>query len=66
MSLVVADFLLCGWPIVGTDFSELVHVPGGTNLGWSKLNVTVLIGQTHMQSLQSMCNTYSVLVVNVV
>ena len=47
MSLVVTDFLfLCGWPIVGTNFSEWVQIfkknslRGEPVLGGSKLNVT--------------------------
>ena len=32
-SLVVTDFLSCGWPVVGTNFSEWFQkfIPGGTN-----------------------------------
>ena len=46
MSLVVIDFLSCGWPIVGTNFSESVQIFqknafwGEPILGGSKLNVT--------------------------
>ena len=38
-SLVVTDFLSCGWPIVETKFSEWVEifVPGGTNFRGSKI-----------------------------
>ena len=45
MSLVVTDFLSCGWPIVGTNFSEWVQIfqknlfRGGLILGGSKLNM---------------------------
>ena len=46
MFLVVTDFLLCGWLIVGTNFSEWVRKirsRGEPILGGSKLNETVLI-----------------------
>ena len=47
MSLVVTGFVLCGWPIVGTNFSEWVQIFQKNVfweepiLGGSKLNVTV-------------------------
>ena len=47
MSLVVTDFALCGWPIVGTNFSEWVQIfqknvfREEPILGGSKLNVTI-------------------------
>ena len=47
MSLVVTGFVSCGWPIVGTNFSEWVQIfqkkvfREEPILGGSKLNVTV-------------------------
>ena len=47
MSLVVTGFVSCGWPIVGTNFSEWVQTfqknvfQEEPILGGSKLNVTV-------------------------
>ena len=47
MSLVVTDFLSCGWPVVGTNFSAWVQIfqknsfRGEPILGGSKLNVTL-------------------------
>ena len=47
--IVVTDFLLCGWPIMGTNFREWVQTFqqnsfwGEPNLGGSKLNVTATL-----------------------
>ena len=47
MSLVVTGFVSCGWPIVGTNFSEWVQIfqknvfQEEPILGGSKLNVIV-------------------------
>ena len=45
MSLVVTGFVSCGWPIVGTNFSEWIQIKNVFReepiLGESKLNVTV-------------------------
>ena len=47
MSLVVTGFVSCGWPIVGTNFSEWVQIfqknvfQEEPILGGSKLNMTV-------------------------
>ena len=54
MSLVVTGFVSCGWPIVGTNFSEWVQkmlfreepISGG-----SKLNVTVQLVPLYILSL---------------
>ena len=40
MSLLVTGFVSCGWPIVGTNFSENISekcVPGGTNFRGVKI-----------------------------
>ena len=58
MSLVVTDFLSCGWPIVGTNFSEWVQIfqknvlPEEPILEGSKLNVTVQLVPLYVLSLK--------------
>ena len=55
MSLVVTDFLLCGWPIVGANFSEWVQifqkkfVPGGTNFRMVQIKHDSTLASLHRQ-----------------
>ena len=57
MSLVVTGFVSCGWPIVGTHFSEGVQIfqknvfREEPILGGSKLNVTVQLVPLYVLSL---------------
>ena len=59
MSLVVTDFLSCGWPIVGTNFSEWVQIfqknvfREERILGGSKLNVTVQLVPLYVLAYQT-------------